>query len=116
MSGPQEKSWEEKVLLKRENGVAWVTLNRPEVLNACDIGMLKRLQQVMKDVEQDKSVRCVVLTGSGRAFCAGADLQSLKSRGSSSELSLAEDLKEGFNPAVLRIRNMDKPVIAMVNG
>ena len=106
----------EKVLLKKENGVAWITLNRPEVLNACDIGMLKRLQQVLKDVEQDDSVRCVVLTGAGRAFCAGADLQSLKSRGSDVELSLSDDLKEGFNPVVLRIRKMDKPVIAMVNG
>lgn len=102
--------------MKKESGVAWVTLNRPEVLNACDLGMLKRLQQVLKDASQDQSVRCVVLTGAGRAFCAGADLQSLNSRGSGSELSLSEDLRGGFNPVILRIRNMDKPVVAMLNG
>ena len=106
----------EKVLLKKQQGVAWITLNRPEVLNACDIEVLQRLQEVLKEVSSDQSVRCVVLTGAGRAFCAGADLQSLKSRGSNVKLSLAEDLREGFNPVVMRIRTMDKPVIAMVNG
>src|SRR5487761_1566583 len=106
----------EKVLLKKQQGVAWITLNRPEVLNACDVEVLQRLQDALKEVSSDQSVRCVVLTGAGRAFCAGADLQSLKSRGSGAKLSLAEDLREGFNPVVMRIRTMDKPVIAMVNG
>src|SRR5487761_61477 len=115
MNSP-EISDQDKVLLKKESGVAWVTLNRPEVLNACDMGMLKRLQQVLKDASQDQSVRCVVLTGAGRAFCAGADLQSLNSRGSGSELSLSEDLRGGFNPVILGIRKMDKPVVAMLNG
>ncbi len=116
MSSNSIASDEEKVLLKQENAVAWITLNRPSVLNAFDIGMLKRLQQVLSSVERDQVVRCVVLTGAGRAFCAGADLQSLQGRGVGSKLSFSEDLREGFNPIVLTIRRMEKPVIAMVNG
>ncbi len=109
---------QDSVLARKENGVAWVTLNRPAVLNACDISMLKKLQSILKDAENDPGVRSIVLTGAGRAFCAGADLQALKSRSGpgGEELSLMEDLKEGFNPIVSRMRNMDKPIIAMVNG
>ena len=104
----------ESILVKKENGVAWITMNRPNVLNAFDVPMLKKMQSALKDADSDPSVRCVVISGAGRAFCAGVDLQSLRSRGS--EASLEEDLREGFNPIVLRIRNTDKPVIAMVNG
>ena len=85
-------------------------------MNAFDIETIKKLQSVLRDLEKDISVRCIVLTGAGRAFCAGADLQALNARGSGSELSLSEDLKEGFNPIVSKMRSMDKPVIAMVNG
>jgi 2-(1,2-epoxy-1,2-dihydrophenyl)acetyl-CoA isomerase len=105
-----------RVIVKKENGVGWAKINRPEVLNACDLVTLKELQAAFKDFEKDSSVRCIVLTGSGRAFCAGADLQSLKDRGSGTHLSLADDLREGFNPIVSKMRNIDKPVIAMVNG
>ena len=102
--------------MRKENGVAWVTLNRPEVLNACDIPTLKKLGAALKEIEGDQSIRCVVITGSGRAFCAGADLQAIKQRRTNEKISLDEDLREGFNPVVSRIFNMDKPVIAMVNG
>jgi 2-(1,2-epoxy-1,2-dihydrophenyl)acetyl-CoA isomerase len=106
----------DSVIVRKENGVAWITINRPDVLNACDIDTLKKLQNAFKDAEKDPSVRCVVLTGAGRAFCAGADLQSLRKRGVGTAISLMEDLKEGFNPIVSKMRNMDKPVIAMING
>lgn len=105
---------EEKVVCKKENSVAWITLNRPEVLNACDMDTLKKLQAILKDVSQDKVIRSVVLTGAGRAFCAGADLQSLKDREGSGGFS--RDLREGFNPVITLIRKMDKPVIGMING
>ena len=107
---------ENQVLVKKENGVCWITLNRPEVLNACDIDTLKKIQAALKDAEKDQSVRALVLTGAGRAFCAGADLGSLKKRGVGTQVSLKEDLIEGFNPIVLKIRSIDKPVIAMING
>jgi len=109
-------SKEESILLRKENGVAWITLNRPEVLNACDIPTLKKLASILKEVEADKSIRCVVITGRGRAFCAGADLQAIRNRRQSGKISLHDDLREGFNPVASRIFNMDKPVIAMVNG
>ena len=104
------------VLVKKENGVAWITLNRPEVLNACDIPTLKRLAAILKEAEADKSARSVVITGSGRAFCAGADLQAIRQRRAKDKISLYDDLREGFNPVASRIFDMDKPVIAMVNG
>jgi len=104
---------QDSILVKKENAVAWITINRPEVLNACDISTLRKFNSALKEIENDQSVRCVVITGSGRAFCAGADLQSLAQRG---DISLNEDLREGFNPVCSRIFNMEKPVIAMVNG
>lgn len=113
MSAPQTT---DSVLVRKENGVAWITLNRPDVLNACDIDTLKKLQNALKDSERDASVRCLVITGAGRAFCAGADLQSLNKRGVGADISLMEDLRDGFNPIVSKMRSMDKPVIAMVNG
>jgi len=106
----------ESVLVRKENGVAWVTLNRPEVLNACDIPTLKKLGAALKEIEGDQSTRCVVITGSGRAFCAGADLSAIKQRRASEKILLDEDLRVGFNPVASRIFNMEKPVIAMVNG
>jgi 2-(1,2-epoxy-1,2-dihydrophenyl)acetyl-CoA isomerase len=106
----------DKIITKVENGVAWIFFNRPEVLNACDIETLKLLQNALKDADKDPNIRCLVLSGQGRAFCAGADLQSLKARKVGTEISLMEDLKEGFNPVVSRMRSMDKPVIAMING
>lgn len=107
----------ESILLRREDtGVSWITINRPGVLNACDIPTLKKLASVLKDIEADRGTRCLVITGSGRAFCAGADLQAIRKRRASEKISLRDDLVEGFNPVVSRIFNMDKPVIAMVNG
>jgi 2-(1,2-epoxy-1,2-dihydrophenyl)acetyl-CoA isomerase len=106
----------EIVLVKKENGVGWITLNRPEFLNACDIETLKKLQTVLKQMENDPEVRCLVITGAGRAFCAGADLQSLKRRALEGGVSVSEDLRVGFNPVLSKIRNMDKPVIGMING
>src|SRR5579872_1954799 len=109
-------SKQEPVLVRKENGVAWVAFNRPEVLNAFDIPSLKKLASVLIEVEADKSTRCVVITGSGRAFCAGADLAAIRRRRERGKISLHDDLLEGFNPVASRIFNMDKPVIAMVNG
>lgn len=110
-SSPQEP-----VLVRKEKGVFWITLNRPEVLNACDLPTLKKLSSVLKEAEADGSTRCVVITGSGRAFCAGADLQAIRHRRDSEKISLYDDLTQGFNPVASRIYNMDKPVVAMVNG
>jgi len=77
---------------------------------------LKKLSAALREIEGDQSIRCVVITGSGRAFCAGADLSAIKERKATEKILLDEDLRVGFNPVASRIFNMDKPVIAMVNG
>lgn len=106
----------EKVLVRKENGVGWITLNRPEVLNALDIDLLKKLYSTLRDLEKDEEVRCVVISGAGRAFSAGADLQAVKARQSQGESPVADPLRELLNPIVSKMRSMDKPIIAMVNG
>lgn len=106
----------EKVLVRKENGVGWITLNRPEVLNALDIDLLKKLYSTLKDLEKDEEVRCVVISGAGRAFSAGADLQAVKARLSQGESPVADPLRELLNPIVSKMRSMEKPIIAMVNG
>jgi 2-(1,2-epoxy-1,2-dihydrophenyl)acetyl-CoA isomerase len=103
----------DSLLVKKENAVAWITITRPEVLNALDNPTLKKFAVLLKEGEDDEGVRCIVITGRGRAFCAGADMQAISKR---EKISLSEDLKEGFNPVCSRIFNMEKPVIAMVNG
>jgi 2-(1,2-epoxy-1,2-dihydrophenyl)acetyl-CoA isomerase len=107
---------EESVLVKKENGVAWITINRPEVLNALNADVIGKLRDALDDAERDPKVRCVVLRGEGRAFSAGADLQSLKKRQSQAEISFMEHLKEETNPLISKMRNMDKPIISMING
>ena len=66
---------------RRDNGVAWITLNRPESLNAMGGDLMPLLSQYLSDCVHDRSVRCVVLTGAGRAFCAGGDVKAMATGG-----------------------------------
>jgi 2-(1,2-epoxy-1,2-dihydrophenyl)acetyl-CoA isomerase len=95
------------------DGVATVTLNRPEVLNALDREAKASLLEALRAVDRDAGVRVVVLRGAGRAFCAGEDL---KSHVGEEGRSLGESLREGYNPIVRRLRDLSKPTIAQVNG
>ena len=105
------------VLVQDHQAVRTITLNRPEVLNACNADMLVALSKAAKEAERDRSVRCVVLTGAGRAFCSGQDLAEVADRYKSTEpIQLGGRLRELYNPIVLRLRTMEKPVIASVNG
>ncbi|QOJ14785.1 MAG: enoyl-CoA hydratase/isomerase family protein [Planctomycetia bacterium] len=102
-----------------ENGVLTVTLNRPDKLNAYNEPMSIELGTVLRSAERDEQVRCVVLTGAGRAFCSGQDLEEIQGRytaETAAEVDFAEHLRRKFNPVVARIRGMEKPVIAAVNG
>ena len=103
----------ETILYEKSNGVATITLNRPQALNAFTPQMNNELSQALREAERDGEVRCVVLTGSGRAFCAGQDL---KGRTREQRGSLGQSLRERYNPIILRIRNMEKVVLAAVNG
>lgn len=108
---------EAELLVEQDGAVLTLTLNRPKVLNALTHGMMEGVTAALKKAERDPSVRAVVLTGSGRAFCAGADLDHLKEAYRAGVApKLGGELRRWFNPMVSQIRRMEKPVIAMVNG
>ncbi len=101
------------VLTETADGVLTITLNRPEVYNAFNEQMKRDLGDALKDAEKESTVRCVVIRGSGeKAFCSGQDLKEH----AGSKRSLKESLEKSYNPMVRRIRSMEKPVIAMING
>ncbi|MGV0847728.1 enoyl-CoA hydratase-related protein [Empedobacter falsenii] len=101
------------ILYTQEGGIATITLNRPSVFNSFNQEMIKSLQHHLDVAAQDVSVRAVVLTGTGKAFCAGQDLGEVLEE---KEIDFNKIVQENYNPLVLKIRNMDKPVVAAVNG
>ncbi|HLQ07216.1 MAG TPA: enoyl-CoA hydratase-related protein [Nitrososphaerales archaeon] len=107
----------ETVKTDRNDGVFWIFLNRPDKLNAFNEQMGADLLEALKEGEKTQEVRCLVLTGEGRAFSVGEDLNTNKSTYESGKpVLLGEVLKRKYNPIVQRIRKMDKPVVAAVNG
>jgi 2-(1,2-epoxy-1,2-dihydrophenyl)acetyl-CoA isomerase len=95
------------------DGVATITLNRPQVYHALSSALLQEIKQAMDEAGADAAVRVVVLTAMGdKAFCSGADLKS----GMTSGMSLGTSLRQYYNPAILAIRNLPKPVICRLNG
>ena len=100
-----------------KNGVMWITLNRPEKLNAFDGQMGDDMLESLKEAEKSSEVRCVVVTGEGRAFSVGEDLNANKGAYEGGKpVLLGEVLKRKYNPIVQRIRRMEKPVVASING
>ena len=96
-----------------EHGVGTITLDRPDALNSLDATLKRELLAVLREAERDPAVRAVVLTGAGRAFCAGQDL---KERLGPDAAPLDVEVRERYVPIVLAIRRLSKPVIAAVNG
>jgi len=108
---------EQAVRVQDEEGVRTITLNRPDKLNAFNEAMLIGLGKAVKGAARDKSVRCVVITGAGRAFGAGQDLDEVSHRYKSDEpIELGTHLRKHYNPIVRTIRTMEKPVIGAING
>lgn len=103
----------ETIAVVQDEGVMTITLNRPDVLNAFNETMLRELHDALRRGARDAAVRCVVLTGAGRGFCSGQDLRN---RASTGTFSFGVSLRSGYNPVILQIRTMEKPVIAAVNG
>jgi len=97
-----------------ENKIATLTLNRPEVFNSFNREMALLLQDELDACEKNPEVRAIVLTGSGKAFCAGQDLKEV----TSPELNpgFKKILEEHYNPIISRIRNIEKPIIGAING
>ncbi len=106
----------ETILSETVDGVLTLTLNRPDVLNAVTDAMLAELQSAFRDAERDAAVRCIVLTGAGRGFCAGQDLNARGRATDGPRVSVGDHLRQGYNPLVRRIRAIEKPVIAAING
>jgi 2-(1,2-epoxy-1,2-dihydrophenyl)acetyl-CoA isomerase len=105
------------VLLETADGVATVTLNRPEAMNSLDIATKEALLGVLREAADDLAVRCVVLTGTGRAFCVGQDLKEhVELLHSGATDSLFSTVEQHYNPIVTTILGMQKPVLAAVNG
>src|SRR5919108_5153642 len=106
-----------KLNLSQADGVATITLNRPDKSNAFDDGMIQEMHDTLKTVERDPGVRCVVLTGAGKNFCAGQDLGAILDRYDSPEgVSFRTHLEGSYNQMIAKIRAMEKPVIAAING
>ena len=100
-----------------KNGVQWIRLNRPDKLNAFNEQMGVDLLEALKEGERSLDARCLVLTGTGRAFSVGEDLNTNRGTYESGKpMLLGEVLKRKYNPIVQRIRKMDKPVVGAING
>lgn len=107
---------DEPVLVRIDAGVATVTLNRPETLNSLNVATKEQLRDQLSKLAADAEVRCVVLTGVGRAFCAGQDLREHQESLASGAVDLGSTVADHYNPIVTSLLTMPKPVIAAVNG
>ena len=101
------------ILLKIDAGVASITLNRPEKFNSFNQEMAISLQNKIDECAENKEIRAILLTGEGKAFCAGQDLsEAIDDNG----IELPDIVEKHYNPIIQKIRNIEKPVICAVNG
>ena len=96
-----------------EAGIATLTLSRPDALNALIVPMKQELLAALREMERDKAVRAVILTGAGRAFCAGQDLRERLEPGAA---PLGAELRERYNPIIRAMRGLEKPIVGAING
>jgi len=106
----------ETIKYQVKNGVGVLTLNRPETLNSFTMQMHDEVRQAMKDARTNKAVRCLVITGEGRGFCAGQDLGDRSVKATDEAPDLGESVEKNYNPLIRNIMTMDKPVLCAVNG
>lgn len=104
------------LLVEVDAGVAWLRLNRPEAMNSLDNALKGALVAALRDVGEDPAVRCVVLTGSGRAFCVGQDLKEHVRNLGDPTSTLATTVTDHYNRIVTSLATMNKPVVAAING
>jgi 2-(1,2-epoxy-1,2-dihydrophenyl)acetyl-CoA isomerase len=97
-------------------GVATLTLNRPGSLNSFTAEMHAEIREAMQQVTDDAEIRCLVITGAGRGFCAGQDLGDRSVTGDQEAPGLGKSVEKNYNPLIRSIMNLPKPVICAVNG
>ncbi|MER5182902.1 enoyl-CoA hydratase-related protein [Streptomyces sp. NPDC002896] len=111
-----EKSVESLVLHATDNGVSWITLNRPEAMNAVTWDQRERIIRLLAGASADPDVRAVVITATGRGFCAGADLRGSPSTAERIPGDVARTIRLGAQRLIAAVLDCEKPVIAAVNG
>ncbi|MEU6079203.1 enoyl-CoA hydratase-related protein [Streptomyces sp. NPDC047108] len=122
MTASPEKSLETLVLHTTDNGVSWITLNRPEAMNAVSWDQRERVIALLEAASADPGVRAVVITGTGKGFCAGADLRGAPAntgeRAAEERIAgdVARTIRRGAQRLVAAVLDCEKPVIAAVNG
>jgi 2-(1,2-epoxy-1,2-dihydrophenyl)acetyl-CoA isomerase len=103
----------ETILFEVNNGIANLTLNRPDVFNAFNEQLSADVNDALKKTAKDKSIRVLVITGAGKAFCSGQDLKDIAGK---KDRSLSESLYKRYNPMIRAIRNLPIPVVCKLNG
>ncbi|GIK62692.1 MAG: enoyl-CoA hydratase [Chloroflexota bacterium] len=102
----------ENILYEVADGVATITLNRPEKYNAFSAKMLHETNDAFRQIARDAAVRTVIITGAGKAFCSGQDLGDAESV----EKGFMEHVRSKYNPLILAMRGLEKPIIGAING
>jgi len=102
------------ILTEQDGGVLTVTLNRPDSFNAFTDTLLKELTHATKQAGRDSEVRCMVITGAGRGFCAGQDLGDFGER--DENFSVRDHLLHYYHPMIIGLRTLEKPVVMAING
>jgi 2-(1,2-epoxy-1,2-dihydrophenyl)acetyl-CoA isomerase len=123
MRGPVMEKNYDQIIFENNNGVALLTLNRPDALNSLNVSMMEEMRDAFRQSSSDPSIKALVITGAGRGFCSGADLagddiveKNKSFPGLSVGQIVSEKMKLFFNPIINDIDRMEKPVIMAVNG
>jgi 2-(1,2-epoxy-1,2-dihydrophenyl)acetyl-CoA isomerase len=106
----------DNILFSTENGIARLTLNRPDRLNAFNDAMHADIRGALAQLKEDRSIRVLLLTGAGRGFCAGQDLADRAVRPGSEPVDIGGSIERNYKPLVLTLRSLPFPVVCAVNG
>ena len=107
---------QDSLLIERDGALGWLRINRPDRLNAFSADMRLRLESALREMEADDDIRVVLITGVGRAFCTGGDMQVMNELAEARDIDTFRELVETGERVVTLIDEMEKPVIAVLNG